>query len=97
MMADYVGSSRGKQKETILFKKIKDSVVLKPYIDYYNMIDKDHKDHTYTYLIDSINRYLTKTKADGNMDRLTNTLLKGGGGGRGQGRDNKARTYAEGR
>ena len=59
---DQEDPSTDRQKERILFAEIKNSKVLKPYLDRYNMLDDDDKDHSYQYLLDSIERYQQKTK-----------------------------------
>ena len=46
-----------RQKERILYPKIKNSKVLKAYLDRYTMLDDDDEDHTYQFLVDSIEKY----------------------------------------
>ena len=60
-----------KQKERMFYKKIKDSVVLKGYLDYYRRLDESHADHSYAYLLASYEGYIKKTKKDRNLDGLT--------------------------
>ena len=42
----------------ILFQKIKDSTALRPFLDKYNMMDETDPEHTYTYLVGCMERYL---------------------------------------
>ena len=65
-----------RQKERILYAKIKNSRVLKPYLDRYSMLDDDDRDHSYDYLLSSIDRYQQRTKKARNLDGLANALLK---------------------
>merc|ERR1712115_211575 len=49
---------KDRQKERILYDKIRNSKVLKPYLDRYSMLDDEDDDHSYTFLITSIDNYL---------------------------------------
>ena len=63
-----------RQRERILYSKIKNSKALKPYLDKYSMLDDDDEEHTYDYLLNSVERHLKKTRRNKNLEGLTNTL-----------------------
>ena len=44
---------------------------MKPYLDPYRRMKPSDPDHTYKYLLDSVEDYLTKTKQDRNLVGLT--------------------------
>ena len=71
-------------KERIFFAQIKDSHVLKPYIDKYKLADDGDIIKTYEWLINSVEHYLERTKEDRNMDKLEKTVLHLGGKGGGK-------------
>ena len=73
---DQEDPSTDRQKERILFAKIQYSKALKPYLDKYNMLDDDDENHSYQFLLDSIERYQQKTKKAKNLNGLTNALLR---------------------
>ena len=65
-----------RQKERILYAKIKNSKVLKPYLDKYAMMDEDDYDHSYHYLINSIDKYQQKTRKQNNLDDLAVAIIR---------------------
>ena len=46
------------QLERIFYQKIKDSTALKPYLDQYRMMDETDFNHSYDYLLGSVEKYL---------------------------------------
>ena len=65
-----------RQKERVVYAKIKNSRVLKAYLDKYTMLADDDVDHSYQYLLDSIERYQQKTRKRKNLDDLAGALVK---------------------
>ena len=59
-----------------MYAKIRNSRALKPYLDKYAMLDDDHTDHSFKYLIDSIQHYQQKTRMEKNLDGLTEAVIK---------------------
>ena len=53
-------------KEKIFFKKIKGSVVLKPWLDYYIRLQVGHSDRTYEFLVSGVDSYLQQADLDEN-------------------------------
>ena len=64
---DQEDSITDRQKERILYRKIKNSRVLKAYLDKYSMLDDDDPEHSYEFLLLSIDRYQQKTKKARNL------------------------------
>ena len=46
-------------------------------IAHYNRVDEDHTDHSYDFLVDSVNRYLKRTRMEKVRDSLSKGLLLG--------------------
>jgi len=53
-------------KEKVFYRKIKNSTVLRPWLDYYVRLADDHKDHCYEFLASGIDSYLKRADLDDN-------------------------------
>ena len=55
LLADGKPWDKIQELERVLYEKIKTSVALKGYVDYYDRIAITHEDHSYKFLLDSVN------------------------------------------
>ena len=50
----------GDQEELLFYNKVKSPIVLKSYLDYYYRLPDDAPEHSYEYLLQSVETYLTQ-------------------------------------
>ena len=62
--------------ERILYPKVKESKALKPYLDKYFMLDESDPNHSYSFLVESIENYFLKTMNSKNDEGYADSIIK---------------------
>ena len=65
-----------RQKELMFYSKIKGSVALKSYVDHYYRLPDSDPEHSYEYLLISVETYLRRSELNANNSGLATAITQ---------------------